>query len=166
MGQKATKAKGSVGYHERRERLLLLLPKYGFKIAAAGREAGYSDSYATHKLACVIKQDVEFCRRIEQSRAENLGLAEDKIAAADTKLQNLIDQGGLSHAHMLKALELFYRRHGALADKQIIETAERERELSQAAKAEARRLSIVLMREKTGSPTVGANKGEGVPKAG
>lgn len=149
MGQKGGKADESVGKKERRERLLMLLPTYAFKIAAAGRAAGYSTSYANTKLALIIKKDVDFRRRIEAARAENLGLAEDKIEAADTKLQNLIDCAGLGPAHMLKALELFYRRHGALADKQIIETAERERELSASARAHARRLSVVLMKERS-----------------
>ncbi len=158
MGQKAVKPDKAYSNREKMERLILLLPKYGFKIAPAAREAGYSESYANTKIACNLRKDVEFNRRMDRARAENLGLAEDKIEAADAKLQNLIDVGALGPGHMLKALELFYRRHGALADKQIIETAERERELSTKARHEARRLSIVLMKEQSKNT-------ESVPKA-
>ncbi len=152
MGQRQAKRSKAYSNRELHERLILLLPKHGFKIAPAAREAGYSDSYANHKIACNLREDVEFNRRMDKLRAENLGIQDDKVAAADTKLQNLIDDGSLGPGHLLKALELFYRRHGALADKQIIETAERERELTAAARAKARELSILLMK-RTETPT-------------
>ncbi len=129
--------------------MLRLLPKYGFVLAKAAREAGYADSYIRTGLHKTLAKDVWFTSERERLKAEFIGLEDDEIASADNKLKNLINCADLGPAHMLKALELFYRRHGALADKQIIETAERERELSTAARAHARRLSVVLMKEQS-----------------
>lgn len=146
MGQRAVKSDKAYSNRERQERLILLLPKHGFKIAPAAREAGYSESYANTKLACNLRKDVEFNQRMNALRAENLGINDDKVAAADNKLQNLIDNVEMTPATMIKALELFFRRHGALADKQIIETAERERDLSRAMRGKAKQLALHLMK--------------------
>lgn len=151
MGQKAVNTDGSAGNHERRERFLLLWPKYGFKVAPAAREAGYSKSYANTKLAIHLREDVEFTKRMDAVRAENLGIAENKVEALDNRLDNLIDGGELNSTQMLKAIELRYRRLGALMDKLAIEDPARERELSVSARAAARELSIVLMKRQSES---------------
>ena len=147
MGQTRSNPDGATGYRDKRDMLLKLLPKYAFVTAKAAREAGYKDSYIRSGLHKVLANDAWYCEQKERLKAEFIGLEQDEIESADNKLKNLINSGDLGPAHLLKALELFYRRHGALADKQIFESAERERELSQAERAEARRLSVVLMRE-------------------
>ena len=149
MAQEAAKSQGSFGQKERRERLLLLLPKHAFKVAPAGREAGYSESYASKNLAIQIRKDSEFCRRVEVMRAENLGIQEDKAVALDNRLDNLIDFGELNNTQLLKAIELRYRRLGLLRDKDASESSEQQLELSAAAKAEVQRLAIHLMHPKT-----------------
>lgn len=149
MGQKAVKSDKSVGFHERRERLLLNLPLYGFKIAAAGRASGYSDSYANHKLAPVIKKDVEFRRRIEALREQDCASQDDMTKCVDVKLRNILDDMTIPVSTKLKAIELYFRRNGLLTDRSVGETADRERELTEATRVAARRLSIVLMREQS-----------------
>ena len=147
MGGKAKTSDKSVGYTERRERLLRFLPVYAFNVAAAGRAAGYSVSYATHKLAPQLKRDVEFKKRMEELREQDCRSNDDMTATVDIKLRNILDDLKIPVNTKIKAIELFYRRHGLLTDRQVTETGERERELTAAARAEARRLSVVLMRE-------------------
>jgi hypothetical protein len=149
MRQKPSKPDSITGYAAKRDMLLKLLPVYGFVTAKAARAAGYKDSYIRSGLHTTLAKDAWFCSERDRLKAEYIGLEADEVAAADEKLKNLINRGELTPALLLKALELFYRRKGALQDKTVIESAERERELSDAARVEARKLAVHLMSQST-----------------
>jgi len=149
MGQKGGNADKVTGYAAKRDILLKVLPKYGFVVAKAAREAKYSESYINSGLNKTLAGDPWFCAERDRLKAEFIGLEDNEIESADMKLKNLINTGSLTPALLLKALELFYRRKGALHDKLAVEDPARERELSTAARAHARRLSVVLMKEQS-----------------
>lgn len=137
----------SIGQRERRERFIELWPKYGFKVAPAAVAAGYSESYARTSLAKQLRKDVSFSERMDRVRAQNMSLAEDKIKALDTRLDNLIDTGDLNNTQMLKAIELRYRRLGALQDKTVVESVERQKELTDSQREHARKVATYLMEQ-------------------
>lgn len=155
MGQKSGKSDGVTGYEAKRDILLRYLPMYGFVVAKAARKAKYAESYINSGLHKTLAGDKWFCKERDRLLAECLGLSEDKVEALDRKIENYIDRKELTPAELCKLGELYYRRKGALQDKTIIETTERERELTASARKEARRLSIVLMKEQSkGTETV------------
>lgn len=133
----------SLSVKTKRDMILKLLPLHGFKIAPAAIECGYTPTYARATLVRSLKDDVDFCRKLEKLKEQHIGTAEDKLKAADAKLQAICDDLTLTVQVKLKALELYYRRNGALTDKHITETSERKQELTQSQRSEAKRLAIL-----------------------
>ena len=128
----------SLGYQQRRAKLLEILPINGFNIADAARKVGYSASYADKTLPGILKRDAGFNRELDRLRAINITNSDDKIAALDRRLADLLDSDTMQHSNILKGLELYYRRFGALADKRITEDTTRASELTDAQVKEAR----------------------------
>ena len=128
----------SLGNKQRRALMLQILPINGFNVADAGRKAGYSPSYASDQLPGILKKDVVFCRELDRLRAINITNSDDKIAALDRRLADLLDSDKMQHSNILKGLELYYRRFGALADKRLTEDTTRASELTDAQVKEAR----------------------------
>ena len=133
----------SIGYRARREILLRLLPMHSFKLTPAAIEAGYTKSYAERDLPNVLKKDKWFSEKLERVKEQCVGIAEDKMKAADAQLYAIMDDTNLSVREKLKALELYYRRNGALTDKQITETSDRKQELTKSQRSEAKKLAIL-----------------------
>ena len=151
MGTSAKQRKTAdkpLGYKERRKRLLMLLPKHGFKVAPAAIEAGFSETYAKRHLPSKLNADSEFTYQLDRMREQDCRSAEKEVDAVDAKLRNILDEPGLTTSMQLKAIELYYRRHGLLTDKQVIESGDRARELTEVQQSEARKLSILLMKDK------------------
>jgi hypothetical protein len=138
----------SLGHKQRRKMLLEVLPRFAFKVGPAAREVGYSDYYATNRLPAILKADVSFCEALDRLKAINIQNSKDKVAACDRKLADLLDSGGMTHTNQLKGLELYFRRFGALADRQITEDTTRQAELTEAQQAEARRYAKWSLRER------------------
>ncbi len=126
--------------------LLAALPGADFNVAEAARRAGYKPGYIRSGLNKTLGKDAWFVAQLERLKAQNIRLAEDKVVAADHICWELLDDPTTPKSLRVKLLELVYRRHGALADRQIIETAERERELSKAMRGKAKLLAVHLMK--------------------
>lgn len=148
MAKPAKETKKSIGHKQRRRMLLEVLPRFGFKVGPAAVSIGFSDYYARNRLPALLKADVSFCEQLDRLKAINIQNSEDKVAACDRRLADLLDSGGMTHTNLLKGLELYYRRFGALADHQVIDDATRTAELTEAQRDEARRYAKWSLNER------------------
>lgn len=159
-----------LGYKERRKRLLLLLPKHGFKIAPAAMEAGWSESYSRRDLPGRLRRDPDFQEQLDRLREQDCAIQQDKVAAVDSKLRNILDDNEIPVNTKLKAIELFYRRHGLLSQQGLGEGKDRERELSATARRAAIKLSKHMMNTRQAGdksiPKVGQTPSKPPAKAG
>lgn len=145
-----------------REKLLAYLPECSWSIGKAGEKAGYTRYYAKHRLPALIKKDVNFCKRIDQLKADIKLQTDFKAADIKRELWILYREPSTNATTKARCLELLGKSIAMYVDRGITEDATQVRQLTEAEQQEAKRLAILLMNErnKVGYP----NKPETGPK--
>ena len=108
--------------------------------------AGYSERSA-HVAASRLRKREKVSKRISELHSDNMQrnlITVDKVLA-DLEHDKVMARKHNQYAVAKGCTELQGRYLSMFADRQIVETPERERELSEAAKTEARKLSRLLM---------------------
>jgi phage terminase small subunit len=123
-----------------REELLKQLPLHGFSLINAAIAAGYSPSYAKTTLPVIIRKNPELCQRINQLREATQATRGDKIDKLITFLENTVDDSKAALRDKLKAADSLAKIHGIYSETRVIETSQRQGQLSQAEQDEAKRL--------------------------
>lgn len=131
------------------------LPKNQWNGSRAAIAAGYAQKSAG-VMACRLLKNPRIAEELEKRTAEIVEKTEVEVGEIVAALREIAFGGRATNSERLKALDLLGRYKAMFCDRQIVETAERERELTATARVEARRLSLVLMREKSEGQGVGA----------
>ncbi|MCP5014604.1 MAG: hypothetical protein GY938_04895 [Ketobacter sp.] len=152
---KDTEKDANTAYMKKRQLILQYLPMFGWKIAPAAREAGYSPAYARGALQHRLKRDTWFQDQLARKEALYIGSEEDRAGKVDNKHVDFMNRENLSVNEWCKLAELFYKRHGLLKQGQAGESNERERELTDAERQANRRLALQMLKAKQDS-TLGA----------
>lgn len=129
----------------RREKLLEMLPQFGWSIIKAGIAAGYSRKYAEKTLTRQIQKNAGFCRRIlEKKQAIEAGSVDRRDKTARV-LEKIIDDDKAHDRDRIHAAEALSKMSGWNSETRIIETPARERILSEAYQQKARELAVALL---------------------
>ena len=121
----------------RRQRLRDELPNHGWDYVKAGIAAGYSRSYARARLRRYAAKDSTFCQQVEAKRAEINATREDEVEKLVRSWEKIAHDETVAVRDRLKAGELLGKYRGIFSETRVIETAARQRELSEAERREA-----------------------------
>lgn len=129
----------------RREKLFAALPLYGWNVHKAALAVGYSKYYAKNRLPFILQEDVSFCERMNEKKREIAQEGQDDAKKCIAKLQKIIGSTTEITSNVLRAIELRMKSLNMLAERRIVENIDRQRELTESEKAEARRLAQIRL---------------------
>ena len=109
---------------------------------------GYSKYYAKTRLPTILKDDVSFCKAVEEAKARLTDKVEITVDIVLRGLEDLLLDPASTGTVKVKCRELQGRYLAMWADKQIIDDNRRERELTEAEQAEAKRYAIWSLHNK------------------
>ncbi len=125
----------------RRQRIIELLPEHGWSITRAGEAAGYSRSYSQTHLPRRLAKDSEFCRQVLDKRMEIEAGSQDRREKALRILDSIIADPSARAADVVRAIEVMGKMLGWMSEKLVLETSDRQQELTEAEQAEAKAIA-------------------------
>jgi hypothetical protein len=129
----------------KRQAIVDALPDHAWDITKSALSVGYAESYATKRLPCLVKEDVEFCRAVEAKRKE---IAEKEVPRREKRLRDLdriIENTDTADRDVISAVQVQGRMCGWLSETIRHETTERQQLLDEAARVEAARLAVLTL---------------------
>jgi phage terminase small subunit len=122
------------------------LPKNQWNGTKAAIAAGYSAKNAG-VMAHRLLKNPKIAEELAKRTAEIVSKTDVEVGEIIAALCTIAFGGRATNSDRLRALDLLGRYKGIFSEKRIIETVERQRELTEAEEEEARRLAAIRLRE-------------------
>ena len=120
------------------------LPKCQWNGTKAAMAARYSPKSAA-VMACRLLKNPKIAEELEKRRAEIVEKTDVEVGEIIIALREIAFGGRATNSERLKALDLLGRYKGMYVDRQVIEDDQRQRELTEAEKEEARQIAAIRL---------------------
>ena len=120
------------------------LPKHQWNGTRAAMAAGYS-ARSAGVMAHRLRKNPVVAGELEKRTAEIVQKTDVEVGEIIIALREIAFGGRATNSERLKALDLLGRYKGMYVDRQVIEDDQRQRELTEAEKEEARQIAAIRL---------------------